>query len=131
MYAILFDKYKAMLAAMNFQENSSIWNMVNGMLTLSSVFAAIVFNYIYTTFRLAYAEWILERMFESYSNTDTQLFVMYDIAFTLHSHLKVLINAYGFPQLNIICIVYFKVNTKESCSGHNPVMLTYISLIWT
>ena len=60
---------------------------------------------------------MLEKMFETYSNTDTQLFVMYDIACTLHSHLKVLILILqdSYHALNIILFcVFLKLTQKKA-----------------
>ena len=39
--------------------------------------------------RLAYAVWMLEKIIKANESTGNKLFVMYDIACSLHSHLNV------------------------------------------
>ena len=49
--------------------------------------------------RLSYGVWMLEQMVEKYSksNESCDLYFMYDIACTLHKHLKVCISFYRSP----------------------------------
>lgn len=58
--------------------------MVKGKKIIKLCLCQVVFIY----FRLSYGEWMLEQLIEKSSN-GCDIYVMYDIACSLHKHLKV------------------------------------------